>query len=448
MDELRTSQRQNFDRMEKCSKPIFTSTSPITNRIVVLGATNRPESIDPILKRVGKFDHEIALKIPTETAREEILETICRKIRLVDHLDYNLLAKRTRGFVGADLVALTTEAARVAATRILQKFQSRPLRKFDLRKTFITTADFELALGKVKPIARHEGFSRIPDTTWQDVGSLNDVREELEFTILWPIKEPHRFEAMGLQNGSGVLLYGPPGCGKTLVARAVASESRANFVSIKGPELISKYVGESEKAIRNLFSKALAASPCLLFFDELDALAPRRGNGENQAAERLVNQLLTELDGLDPRREVYLIGATNRPDMLDPAILRPGRLDKVVYVPLPTLNGRISILKTLMRKIPMAPTVQLAELAAGAHFERFSGADLKAVVHKACVIAMKEAFGGVQTNQEDRFYSSHLPVVFQRHLVQASALFRPSVSESEIGVFSTMQHKTRHKAKH
>ena len=227
--------------------------------------------------------------------------------------------------------------------------------------------------------------------TWEDVGSLAEVREELAFSVVEPIAHPSRFRAMGLATSTGVLLYGPPGCGKTLVAKATANEAKANFISIKGPELLNKYVGESERAVRTLFARARAASPCVLFFDELDSLAPRRGHsdGGNQASERVVNQLLTEMDGLEARSATFVVAATNRPDAIDPAMLRPGRLDKLLYVPLPPPDGRAAILKTLTRRTPLTPGLDVAAIAASARCEGFSGADLASLVREACVAALK-----------------------------------------------------------
>ena len=253
----------------------------------------------------------------------------------------------------------------------------------DLSGEYILVTDFEEASKRVKPSAQREGFSTVPNTSWNDVGALTAVREELQMSIVEPILNPHRFKQIGLSAPAGVLLYGPPGCGKTLVARAVSNESKANFISIKGPELLNKYVGESEKAVRQLFKRANSSAPCVIFFDELDSLCPKRGSENNSSSERVVNQLLTEMDGLEERRGVFVIAATNRPDIIDPAMLRPGRLDKLLYVPLPTKEDRHSILKTVCRKVPIAEDVDLLKVSHDPHCEGYSGADLSALVREA-----------------------------------------------------------------
>eukprot|EP00467_Chlorarachnion_reptans_P024091 CAMPEP_0114494788 /NCGR_PEP_ID=MMETSP0109-20121206/4844_1 /TAXON_ID=29199 /ORGANISM="Chlorarachnion reptans, Strain CCCM449" /LENGTH=324 /DNA_ID=CAMNT_0001671859 /DNA_START=27 /DNA_END=1002 /DNA_ORIENTATION=+ len=256
-------------------------------------------------------------------------------------------------------------------------------------------ADFHQAVKKVQPSARREGFATKPDVTWGDIGALGGLREELRMAILEPIRHPEMFEHVGLSAPCGVLLYGPPGCGKTLVAKAVASESGASFLSIKGPELLNKYVGASERAVRLVFSRARASSPCVIFFDELDALAPKRGmNSEgSQVSERVVNQLLTEMDGLDARKQVFVIAATNRPDIIDEAMLRPGRLDKLLYVPLPSPGARVSILKVSTRKTPLAKDVDLKALAFRDEARGFSGADVAALVREATTQALRRARG-------------------------------------------------------
>ncbi|KFM23509.1 putative AAA domain-containing protein C16E9.10c [Auxenochlorella protothecoides] len=365
--------------------------------VVVIGATNRPDAIDAALRRAGRFDREIPLGIPSEEGRARILEVLARPLRLEGSFDFKAIAKKTPGFVGADLSALMKEAAALAVKRIFaQAGEQDTLTPAELEGLAITMADVESAVGKVQP----------------------SIRNELDFAITQPIANPGIFAAMGLQQGAGVLLYGPPGCGKTLVAKAAAAASGANFISIKGPELLNKYVGESERAVRQLFARAGAAAPCVLFFDEMDALAPRRGGETSQSSERLVNQLLTEMDGVDGRTGVYLIAATNRPDIIDPALLRPGRLDKMLYVPLPDAPGRASILRALTRRTPVGGALDLDALAASQRLEGFSGADLAAVVREACVAALKEGLaaaglGGLGPNQAG-------PLVTQRHLEAAA----------------------------
>ena len=410
--------------------------------VTVIGATNRPDAIDTALRRAGRFDREIMLGIPDEAARGRILAVQARRLRMSGNLDLAEIARKTPGYVGADLSALAKEAAALAVSRIFDALAGRdvlpvsehiepratpsedvegdtrgddrderssgeeeektsgaliggrladraPLRAGELAGLAITAEDFSRALTRVQPSAQREGFTTTPEVTWEDVGSLTEVREELAFSVVEPIAHPKRFHAMGLAASTGVLLYGPPGCGKTLVAKATANEASANFISIKGPELLNKYVGESERAVRVLFARARAASPCVLFFDELDSLAPRRGGEGNQASERVVNQLLTEMDGLESRSATFVVAATNRPDMIDPAMLRPGRLDKLLYVPLPPPDGRAAILATLTRKTPLAPEVDVAAIAASARCGGFSGADLASLVREACVAALK-----------------------------------------------------------
>eukprot|EP00873_Tetraselmis_striata_P015255 jgi/Tetstr1/435519/TSEL_024423.t1 len=437
--------------------------------VVVIAATNRPDALDAALRRAGRFDREISLGIPCEAARAKILQVQTRSMRLSGEIDFAGVSKATPGFVGADLAALVKESAALAVKRCFQALplppvgaagpdagapanadplarsqawsqrarERTPLSVAELGGLAITMADFQEAVGKVQPSVRREGFATTPDVTWDDVGSLSDIREELSFAITEPIKFPQRFAALGLSAPCGVLLFGPPGCGKTLVAKAVANESGANFISIKGPELLNKYVGESERAVRQLFTRARAAAPCVLFFDELDALAPRRGGDGNQAAERVVNQLLTEMDGFDGRQSVYLVAATNRPDMIDPALLRPGRLDKILYVPLPDAPGRASILSTLTRRTPLSPDVDciaVAEAAAG-----FSGADMAALVREACVRALKEMVAS-QNATED----GGLPgLVEARHFAAALRSTTPSVSPKDQRVYNALRSKLK-----
>jgi ribosome biogenesis ATPase len=386
------------------------------------------------------------------------------KLRLNGDLDLREIAKKTPGYVGADLSALAKEAAASAVTRIFKKLEDeerasadvtmdegvapalggdtrlatgrladpRPLTEDELEDLAITMEDFSLALTRVQPSAQREGFTTTPNVTWDDVGSLTEIREELKFSIAEPIAHPERFQAMGLNISTGVLLYGPPGCGKTLVAKATANEAMANFISIKGPELLNKYVGESERAVRTLFQRARSASPCVLFFDEMDSLAPRRGSGgDNTSAERVVNQLLTEMDGLEARNATFLIAATNRPDMIDPAMLRPGRLDKLLYVPLPPPDGRVAILKTLTRRTPIAPDVRVDQIALGRSCEGFSGADLAALVREACVAALKS------------MTLESTPTVTTKHFEEAFTKVQPSVSKSDHARYDELRRKLR-----
>uniref|UniRef100_A0A663M332 Nuclear VCP like n=1 Tax=Athene cunicularia TaxID=194338 RepID=A0A663M332_ATHCN len=341
-----------------------------TTQVLVIGATNRPDSLDPALRRAGRFDREICLGIPDEAAREKILRTLCRKLKLPESFEFHHLARLTPGYVGADLMALCREAAMCTVNRVLIKSEKDsaekrypdelqrlldllkkqdPLPEEQLQKLCIEMNDFIVALSSVQPSAKREGFVTIPDVTWADIGALEDVREELTMAILAPVRNPEQFKALGLTSPAGVLLAGPPGCGKTLLAKAVANESGLNFISVKGPELLNMYVGESERAVRQVFQRARNSAPCVIFFDEVDALCPRRSDRESGASVRVVNQLLTEMDGLENRQQVFIMAATNRPDIIDPAILRPGRLDKTLYVGLPPPEDRLAILKTITK---------------------------------------------------------------------------------------------------
>ena len=285
-----------------------------------------------------------------------------------------------------------------------------PLSPEALSALAIGLEDFEAGLLKVQPSAQREGFATVPDVCWDDVGALGELRSELHMAIVQPIQTPERFEALGLKPSCGVLLHGPPGCGKTLLAKAVANESGASFISVKGPELLNKFVGESERAVRTLFARGRASAPCVIFFDELDALVPRRGGeSSSQASERVVNQMLTEMDGMDASRQVFVVAATNRPDMIDPAMLRPGRLDKLVFVPLPTAEGRLEILGTATRRMPLAPSVSLEAITRDARCVGFSGADLSALAREAAVAALTDcsaADGSAKTNADGSPWTS------------------------------------------
>ena len=383
--------------------------------VLVIGATNRPDALDPALRRAGRFDREICLGIPDEAARERVLRVLVGSMRIAGDFDYKSIAKRTPGFVGADLAALTKEAAAVAVNRVFStlltpgsvgplmlRVQPEPFTEEQLAPLYVEMRDFEAALPKVQPSAKREGFATVPSVTWADVGALAKVKDELTMAISEPIRRPRKFARMGLEP-TGVLLFGPPGCGKTLVAKAVASSSGANFISIKGPELLNKYVGESERAVRQVFARARASAPCVVFFDEFDALCPRRGGDQagSGVSERVVNQILTEMDGLEARGAIYVLAATNRPELIDPAMIRPGRLGRLVYVPLPCEADRLQILQTCAKRSPIDPEVQLAEVAK--RTDGFSGADLASLVRMAAVHALKRAsvFGMGNLDDDD-----------------------------------------------
>ncbi|KAJ3510689.1 hypothetical protein NLJ89_g4529 [Agrocybe chaxingu] len=438
--------------------------------VIVIGATNRPDSLDAALRRAGRFDHEISMGVPDDEARSKILQVLCAKLRLEGDFNFVTLAKATPGYVGADLAALTGAAGIIAVKRIFKQLSEGtlvlpdpdpqtvpstatedqdismavdppsvdfpairtvlfsglsslpsgsiahfliahpdPLTEGQLAPLCITAPDFMLALKQVQPSSKREGFATVPDVTWADIGALHATREELHMAVVQPIKRPELFSAVGIDAPCGVLLWGPPGCGKTLLAKAVANESRANFISVKGPELLNKYVGESERAVRQVFSRARASAPCVIFFDELDALVPRRDDNLSESSARVVNTLLTELDGLDARKSVYVIAATNRPDMIDPAMVRPGRLDKLLYVDLPSASERSEILRTLIRKVPLGSsdgtsserTKQEIERLVGEKCDGYSGADLAALVREAGVVALKRTLGALDEMDDE-----------------------------------------------
>lgn len=455
----------------------------VTAQVLVIGATNRPDSLDPALRRAGRFDREICLGIPDEAARERILMTLCRKLKLPDAFDFHHLAHLSPGYVGADLMALCREAAMCAVNRVLinleqeqstmvsaademdegvqnvmqaaehareeacqgvfptkvelQKLldllkQQTPLNEDQLQTLCIEMNDFLLALDSVQPSAKREGFATVPDVTWADIGALEEIREELTMAILAPVRNPEQFKALGLAAPAGVLLAGPPGCGKTLLAKAVANESGLNFISVKGPELLNMYVGESERAVRQVFQRASSSSPCVIFFDEIDALCPRRSGHEAGASVRVVNQLLTEMDGLERRRQVFIMAATNRPDIIDPAILRPGRLDKTLYMGLPPPMDRYAILKTITKggtRPPLEADVSLEEIAQDTRCDCYTGADLSALVREASITALRQEMAR-QSSEKSSGATGGIKIGRQ-HFEEAFSRVKPSVSKKD-----------------
>ncbi|NXO99564.1 NVL protein, partial [Certhia brachydactyla] len=435
-----------------------------TTQVLVIGATNRPDSLDPALRRAGRFDREICLGIPDEGAREKILQTLCRKLKLPESFEFRHLARLTPGYVGADLMALCREAAMGTVNRVLLTSEEQgrkhthsggstaegsqgtgtdilgelqrlldllkeqaPLPEEQLQKLCIEMNDFIVALSSVQPSAKREGFVTIPDVTWADIGALEDVREELTMAILAPVRNPEQFKALGLTTPAGVLLAGPPGCGKTLLAKAVANESGLNFISVKGPELLNMYVGESERAVRQVFQRARNSAPCVIFFDEVDALCPRRSDREVRASVRVVNQLLTEMDGLENRQQVFIMAATNRPDIIDPAILRPGRLDKTLYVGLPPPEDRLAILKTITKdgtRPPLDSDVSLEEIAYSQHCDCYTGADLSALVREASICALKQEMALQRTQSKKGEIK-----ISRKHFEEAFRKVKSSVSK-------------------
>ena len=371
--------------------------------LVVIAATNRPEALDEALRRPGRFDREIVVGVPDQNGRREILGIHTRGMPLTDGVSLDDLAKRTYGFVGADLAALTREAALEAVRRILPKINledsSIPTEILDALS--VDTADFENALKRVQPSAMREVMVQVPDVTWDDVGGLDAARDKLREGIELPLKHPDAFRRLGIRPAKGFLLYGPPGTGKTLLAKAVARESQANFISIKSSDLLSKWYGESEQQIARLFSRARQVAPTVIFIDELDSLVPARGGGmgEPQVTERVVNTILAEMDGLEELNNVVLIGATNRPNLIDPALLRPGRFDELIFVGVPDTAGRRRILAIHTSAMPLAKDVDLESLARRA--ERFTGADLEDLTRRAGLTALRRGLDSGEVTMAD-----------------------------------------------
>ncbi len=361
-------------------------------KVVVIAATNRPNDIDPALRRPGRFDREIEIGIPNRKGRLEILKIHTRNMPLAEDVDLEKLADITHGFVGADLAALCKEAAMNVLRRILPEInlkEGEPIPKEVLEKLVVTMKDFREALKVVRPSVMREVLIETPKVGWKDIGDLEDVKQQLKEAVEWPIKHPEVFRKMGIKPPKGILLVGPPGCGKTLLAKAVAKESEANFISIKGPEVLSKWVGESERAIREVFRRARQASPAIIFFDEIDAIASTRGRDISGVTEKVVAQMLTEMDGLEELSDVVVIAATNRPDIIDPALLRPGRFDRIIVVPPPDKKARLEIFKIHTKKMPLAKDVDLEKLAEMT--EGYSGADIEAVCREAGLTALRES---------------------------------------------------------
>ncbi|XP_034040519.1 nuclear valosin-containing protein-like [Thalassophryne amazonica] len=472
-------------------------------QVLVIGATNRPDSLDPALRRAGRFDREICLGIPDEAARLRILKTLCRNLELPQDFDYHQLARLTPGYVGADLMALCREASMTAVNRILLETVKLPhqnngpnnnpasavsgpdgciegsivshnaanagtgntgpppqkaeelshllellkntesLSEEKLAGLSVLLSDFQASLASVQPSAKREGFATVPDVTWDDVGALQDIREELTMAILAPVRSPEHFKALGLTAPAGVLLAGPPGCGKTLLAKAVANESGLNFISVKGPELLNMYVGESERAVRQVFQRGRSSAPCVIFFDEIDALCPVRSASESGASVRVVNQLLTEMDGLESRRQVFIMAATNRPDIIDPAVLRPGRLDKTLYVGLPPPEDRHAILTTITKdgtKPRLDPGVCLQALAYNERCDCFTGADLSALVREASINALRDHLK-IQDSSSSRHTSSSVVDirVTKQNFEDAFKKVRPSVSQKDRRMYEQLR---------
>lgn len=361
-------------------------------KVVVIGATNRVNAIDPALRRPGRFDREIEIGVPDKEGRLEILQIHTRGMPLEKDVDLGIIADMSHGFVGADLQAVAKEAAIRALRKVLPEIDltAENIPSDTLKKIVVTMDDFLNVIKEIEPSALREVFVEVPNVNWNDIGGLADVKQELQEAVEWPLKYHGLFVHSDAIPPKGILLYGPPGTGKTLIAKAAAHESEANFISIKGPELLSKWVGESEKGVREIFRKARQAAPCIVFFDEVDAIAPTRGalGSDSHVTERVISQLLTELDGLEVLSNVIIIAATNRPDIIDAALLRPGRFDRLLYVPPPDKESRIQIFKIHTSKKPLAADINIEALAG--HTEGYTGADIAALASAAVMLALRE----------------------------------------------------------
>ena len=396
-------------------------------KVVVIAATNRPDSIDPALRRPGRFDREIEIGIPDDEGRFEILSIHTRGMPIDEKVDLKQISKTTHGFVGADLEVLSKEAAMRSLRRILPEIDldEDKISSEILQKIEITSEDFRDALKEVRPSALREVQVQIPNVSWDDVGGLDDLKEELREAVEWPIKHKEAFDYVDVETPKGILLYGPPGTGKTLIAKALAKMTESNFISIKGPELLSKWVGESEKGVREIFRKARQAAPCIIFLDEIDALVPRRGSGgsESHVTESVVSQILTEIDGLEELHNVLIVGATNRLDIVDDALLRPGRFDRIIEVPNPDAKGRQNIFEIHTKKKPLSSDVDIAKLVDLT--DGFSGAEIAAVANRAAIAALKKYVGGKAQNVKDIKIS-------QQELIDAIDKVKPQKKEAPL----------------
>jgi len=372
-------------------------------KVVVIGATNRPNAIDPALRRPGRFDREVVINVPDKNGRLSILKIHTRNMPLAKDVNLDEMASLTHGFVGADLASLCKEAAMAVLRKALPKIKlqdSEEIPQEVLEGLRVTKKDFQEALKNVRPSAMREVLVETPNIRWEDVGGLDRIKDELKEAVEWPIKFPEGFTRLGIKPPKGVLLYGPPGTGKTLLAKAVAKESEANFIQVKGPSLLSMWVGKSEEGVRKIFERARQVSPCIIFFDEIDSLATRRGiETGSRVTDQVLNQMLAEMDGLEELQNVIVMGATNRPDMLDPAILRPGRFDKLLLVIPPKKEGRMQIFEIHTKKMPLAKDVKIDELAEKT--EGYVGADIEAVCREAALLALRKNRDAKEVTKEN-----------------------------------------------
>jgi len=390
-------------------------------KVVVIAATNVPNILDPALRRPGRFDREIEIGVPRYEGRLNILKIHTRNMPL-ESVSLEDIARVTHGFVGADLASLAKEAAMVVLRNVLPdiKYDAEEAVPTEiLEKLKIMSDDFKEALKTVRPSAMREVLVEVPNIPWDSVGGLDDVKQELKEAVEWPLKNPEAFKRLGVEPPKGILLYGPPGTGKTLLAKAVATESESNFILVNGPQLLSKWVGESEKAVRKIFEKARQTAPSIIFFDEIDALAPQRGmSQDSHVAERVVNQLLSEIDGVQVLHDIVIIGATNRPDIIDSALLRPGRFDRIIMAPVPDSKTREKIFEVHLNKMPVAEEVKAEDLAS--RTEGYVGADIESICREAAIFALRKDMDSKTIKMED----------FEEALKKVRASVTPEIEKS------------------
>jgi transitional endoplasmic reticulum ATPase len=422
------------------------------SNVVVIAATNRPNTLDPALRRFGRFDREIDIGVPDENGRIEIFNIHTRKMKLADDVEPEAIAKQTHGFVGADIACLCTEAAMqcIREKMDLIDIDGESIDAEILDAMAVTQEHFKFAMGSTNPASLRETVVEIPNVKWQDIGGLEETKKELKEMVQYPIDYPDKFEKFGMSPSRGVLFYGPPGTGKTMLAKAIANECQANFISVKGPELLTMWVGESESNVRDIFAKARAAAPCVLFFDELDSIAVKRGSnaGDSGVGDRVINQLLTEMDGIGIKKNVFVIGATNRPDIIDPAIMRPGRLDQLMFVPMPDYESRLSILRANLRKTPVHRDVDLTYIASNT--DKFTGADLTEICNRAVKLAISDEIARTREIEEikknmsveeiEEFDKQQMEnetesVVLPHHFEEAIRNGRRSVSDKDLAQY-------------
>ena len=422
-------------------------------QVVCIGATNRPNSIDPALRRFGRFDREIDIGVPDEVGRMEILRIHTKNMKLSDDVDLSYVAKDSHGFVGSDLAALCSEAALQCIREKMDiiDIDDDTIDAEVLDALCVTNDHFKFAQGTCNPSSLRETVVEIQNITWDDIGGLEETKKDLQEMILYPIEHPDKFQKFGMSPSKGVLFYGPPGCGKTLLAKAVANECSSNFISVKGPELLTMWFGESEGNVREVFDKARAAAPCVLFFDELDSVGVARSSGgggdAGGAGDRVLNQLLTEMDGAGSKKNLFFIGATNRPEILDEALIRPGRLDQLIYIPLPDQIARLGIIKAVLRKSPVAQNVSMDFLAA--QCEGFSGADMTELCQRATKAAIRESISAEEERRKlmsgdddaNMEMDDPVPVITRAHFEEAMSNARRSVTEYDLNKFEQFRTK-------